>query len=334
MILLWLCLLAMALWGAHWGAEQVASVLKILRVQLRISALASGALVGLAAAAPEFGINLVSAIQGIGDIGLGVAFGTNVVAIPIMLLTAYLATRKERLPDHEGHTAHREKHVVAVSREAIVVQALPYLLIVLLVGILVLPPPWQGLQPLDAVLLVAAYLAYLTNAALRNRPDREPVRWERKEALLAVGGVVALGVSTYLAVTATERIVETLGIPLIVGGLLITAPVAAMPEVFATWKVCRRGEVDAGITSTLGDNAVTMTLALVPPALVGLSLQSVGLTVVSIVFAVLMPAAYALCLWQTERAIGIAGFRRGQLAVFGVLLLIYLLLAIMIGLRA
>ena len=333
MIVLWFALLAASLWGAHWGAEQVANVLKKLRAQLRISALAGGALVGLAAAAPEFGINLVSAIQGNGDIGLGVAFGTNVIAIPIMLLTAYVATRKERLPDHEGHAAHREKRVIAVSREAIVVQAIPYTLVVILVGVLTLPPPWQGLQPLDAALLIAAYLAYLANAAFRNRPDRETVDWARKEALRSIGGVVALGVSTYLAVAATERIVEALGIPLIVGGLLITAPVAALPEVFATWKVCRRGEIDAGITSTLGDNAVTMTLALVPPALVGLSLQNVTLTALSVAFAILMPATYAACIWRTERAIGIAGFRRGQLAVFTVLLVLYLTLALTIGLR-
>ena len=332
MIVLWFALLAASLWGAHWGAEQVANVLKKLRAQLRISALAGGALVGLAAAAPEFGINLVSAIQGIGDIGLGVAFGTNVIAIPMMLLTAYVATRKVRLPNHKDHASHREKRVIAVSREAIAVQAVPYTLIVVLVGVLVLPPAWQGLQPVDAALLVAAYLAYLANAALRNRPNQEDVRWERKEALLAVSGVVALGVSTYLAVTATERIVEALGIPLIVGGLLITAPVAAMPEVFATWKVCRRGEIDAGITSTLGDNAVTMTLALVPPALVGLSLQNVALTAISAAFAILMPATYAFCLWRTERAIGVAGFRRGQLAVFAGLLVLYLVLALMIGL--
>ena len=332
MIVIWFALLGVSLWAAHWGAEQAAAVLKKARAQLRISAVAGGALVGLASASPEVGINLVSAIQGVGDIGLGVAFGSNVIAIPLMVATGYVATRKKELPGHEGHVRHRDQKMIAVSEEAIIVHAVPNTLVVLLVGLLVLPPPWQGLQPLDAVLLLAAYLAYLGNAALRDRPRREDVVWERREVLLAAAGVGAIAVSTFLAVTATEKIVEALGIPLIVGGLLVTAPVAALPEVFATWKVTRRGEVDAGITSTLGDNAVTMTLALIPLALVGLSLHNLPLTALSVAFAAFMPAHYALAIWRTKKATGTAGFRRGQLWLFGGALLVYLIAALLLGL--
>lgn len=333
MIVLWFGLLGVSLWAAHWGAEQAAAVLKKARAQLRISAVAGGALVGLASASPEVGINLVSAMQGVGDIGLGVAFGSNVIAIPLMIATGYVATRKKDLPGHEGHARHREQKMIAVSEEAIIVHAVPNMLVVLLVGLLVLPPPWQGLQPIDAAIIGPAYLAYLANAAFRNRPDREDVSWDRKEVMLAVAGIVAIAVSTYLAVTATERIVEALSIPLIVGGLLVTAPVATLPEVFATWKVTRRGEVDAGITSTLGDNTVTMTLALVPPALVGLSLQDVPLTALSVAFAAFMPAYYAIAIKRTKNATGTAGFRRGQLYAFGGALLIYLVAALILGLQ-
>ncbi len=332
MTILWFALLAASLWGAHWGAEQAANVLKKARLQLRISTIAGGALVGLASASPEVGINLVSAIRGVGDIGLGVAFGSNVIAIPLMIATGYIATRQRSLPEHEGHEEHRERHLVAVSKDAIIVHAIPNTLVVLLVGLLVLPPAWRGLQPIDAAIIGPAYLAYLANAAFRKRPEREDVSWARKEVIMAGAGIAAIAVSTFLAVTATERIVEAFGVPLIVGGLLITAPVATLPEVFATWKVCRRGEVDAGITSTLGDNTVTMTLALMPPALVGLSLQNVPLTALSVAFAAVMPATYAFCLWRTERKVGVAGFRRGQLAVFAGLLVLYLILALMIGL--
>jgi len=103
--------------------------------------------------------------------------------------------------------------------------------------------------------------------------------------------------------------------------------------VFATWKVTRRGEVDAGITSTLGDNTVTMTLALVPPALVGLSLQDVPLTALSVVFAAFMPAYYAVAIKRTKNATGTAGFRRGQLWVFGGAVVMYLAAALFLGLR-
>ena len=63
---------------------------------------------------------------------------------------------------------------------------------------------------------------------------------------LAVAGVVVLALGAYFTVIATQNLVKELGISTIVGGLFITAPVAALPEAFAAWSVARSGQITAG----------------------------------------------------------------------------------------
>ena len=95
---LWAGVLLIAIWVAHWGAEHLSDPLRKLRKRWGFSVAAGGAFIGRAAASPEIGINTTSAIRGSTDIGLGVTFGSNVMAIPLMVATAYLATRKRDLP--------------------------------------------------------------------------------------------------------------------------------------------------------------------------------------------------------------------------------------------
>jgi cation:H+ antiporter len=185
-LLLWVPVLLAAVWAAHWGAERLSHPLKKLRRGWGISAAAGGSFVGLTAASPEIGINLTSAVRGVGDIGLGAMLGSNVVAIPIMVTTAYVATRRKRLGEdgsgrHEGHAAHQREHRLAVDPAAVTVQALPYLGLIAVFALLTLPAPWRGLQPVNGWILLLAYLAYLAQALLRGRRDAEKVEWKSHE---------------------------------------------------------------------------------------------------------------------------------------------------------
>jgi cation:H+ antiporter len=92
--------------------------------------------VGLAAASPEIGINITSAIRRVGDTGLGAMLGSNVLAIPVMVLVAYIATREQRIGGHEGHAKHLSRHLLHVDHQAVTVQALPYLGIVAVFALL------------------------------------------------------------------------------------------------------------------------------------------------------------------------------------------------------
>ena len=238
-----------------------------------------------------------------------------------MVVTAYLATRKRQLgrdqgdggdesdadSHHEDHAEHLDEHLLAVDRQAVTVQALPYLGLVALFAALTLPAPWRGLQPLDAAILGAGYLAYAAQALLRGRGEGEDVGWSKKEVGLAVGGVAALVAGAFFTVLATENVVAGLGIERVVGGLFITAPMAALPEVFATWSVARAGQVTPAVTSVVGDHAVTLTLSFVPLALVGLPLGDLRLFAVNLAGVALVAALYAGFAWW-----GGAGFRRWQ----------------------
>lgn len=121
--------------------------------------------------------------------------------------------------------------------------ALPYLAVIGLFAVLTLPAPWRGLQPVDGGILLAAFVAYLAQALLRGRTEGEAVEWTKREIGMAVAGVAVLAVGTYFTVTATENLVSAFGISAIVGGLFITAPVAALPETFAAWSITRSGQV-------------------------------------------------------------------------------------------
>ncbi|MDS0474062.1 hypothetical protein [Natrinema sp. 1APR25-10V2] len=343
---LWVGGLIVGVFAAHWGAEQFSKPLKKLRRQWGLSAVAGGAFVGLAAASPEIGITVVSAYRGVSDIGLGVMLGANIVAIPIMVTTAYIASRTESLgnsnttgksqsntADRDGshelptgdHARHRQEHLLHVDRTAVTVLALPYLGIVAVAAVLTLPAPWRGLQPLDAGVMAVVYLVFLGQAVIRGRQETESVEWKKREVALASTGLVVLAVGTYLAVRATENIATAFGISNLISGLFITALIAATPEIFATWNVVRSGQVTAGTTSVLGDHAVTMTVAFIPLAITTVPIENFRLYWVNLVFVATMPVAYAILLhFGTAEH----GFKRWQIAMLDGIYVLYIAIVV------
>ena len=337
---LWTAALIVGVLAAHWGAEQFADPLKKLRRQWGLTAVAGGAFVGLAAASPEIGINVVSAVRGVSDIGLGVMFGSNIVAIPLMVTAAYLASRTPAIGDDHlsksaesdgesaddrpsrtgAHDRHRREHLLRVERQAVTVLALPYIGTLALVGLLILPARWRGLQPVDAVVMGGAYLVFLGQAVVRGRGDTESVEWQTREIALAAAGLGVLAGGTYLTVRATENTATAFGISKLVTGLFVTSTMAAAPELFATWSTVWSGQVTAGTTSVLGDHAVTMTVAFVPLALVGVPIENFRLYWVNLAFVVAMPTAYAALLhWGSDEH----GFKRWEVAALDGLYVLY-----------
>lgn len=320
---LWLIVLLTAVSAAHWGAERLNKPLKKLRRQWGFTVAAGGAFIGLAAASPEVGINVTSAVRGSAEIGLGVMLGSNVIAIPLMVATSYLATRKRQIPDHQNHEAHIEERMVAVDPQAVWVQALPYVAMVGLMAVLVLPSGWRGLQPIDGVIMIGAYIIYAAQALLRGRKQGEDVQWTKKEVLLAAAGVGAIAVGTFFTVMATEKLISAWEIATVVGGLFITAPVAALPEVFATWYVARGGQITSAVTSVIGDHAVTISLAFLPLAVVTVPVENFSLLWVNVLFVGIMPITYAICIHFGGRR---HGFQLWQVYLFAILLAMWILI--------
>ena len=290
-LLLWTLALVGAILSAHWGADQLSVPLQKLRQQWGLSEAAGAALVALATASPEIGTNTASALRGLSDIGLGNLLGSNIISVPAIVVVAYLANRR-RTADSPPGSPLPDRHLLRVKREALTVQALPYLGVIGVAALLTLPPAWQGLQPIDGYIMVGIYGLYLAQAILRKRQQREPVDWSSREVWVAIAGVLALSFGAYLTVTATENIVSILGISQLIGGLFITSTLSIAPEVFATWSVARSGQVTAATASVIADNTATMSLALVPLALVSTPIDDMVLFLVNLGFVTLFAAAY------------------------------------------
>ncbi len=344
----WGIVLLVAATVSHWGAERLAKPLHKLTRRWGLTAAAGGALVALVTAGSEVGINTTSALRDVTDIGLGMSLGSNVLAIPLTVTVVYLATRKRRLGEEEEdsdgsgsdgsgsdgsgssseagegadeHRRHVENHFLPVAKETVTVLTLPYFGLLALVAVLTLPAPWRGLQPIDAVFLVAGYALYLTQALKRGKGEGEKGSWSRKEVALAVAGVAAMGVGAYFVVRASENIASGLGLSEIVTGLFITALATALPELFGAWSIARSRQVTAATSSVIGDHAVTMTVALVPLALVTLPIEDLRLFSVNLAFVALLPAVYAALIhWGSDEH----GFTRGQVVALDATYLVYL----------
>lgn len=331
-VALWFGVLAVAAWAAHWGAEKLSEPLGKLRRQWGLTPVAGAAFLALVTASPEVGINTSSAVQGVSGIGLGNLLGSNIISIPLMVTIAYVASRRYRPEgdggesqrageDPEEHERHLKENLLRLDRRSVTALALPYLAIVALVAALTLPAPWRGLQPVDGFIVLGAYLVYLAQAVLRGRGEGEPVEWTKKGIALALAGVGAIVVGAYFVVVATENLVSIFGISAVVGGLFITSTMSTAPEVFKTWSVAKAGQITPATTSVIPDNAVTMTVAFFPLALVTVPIENFQLYWVNLAFVALMPALYAAFVhWGSEEH----GFKRWQVLAFDGAYLLYL----------
>lgn len=321
---IWFIVLTAAVFSAHWGAEHLSSPLKKLRKQWGFSTAAGGALVGLTSASPEIGINVTSAITGTTDIGLGAMLGSNIIAIPLMVIVAYFATRKkdiQGLPDE--HKEHITNKFIKVDPKAVTVLALPYLGIILVAAVLTLPKQWRGLQPIDGWIMLAVYIGFAVQALLRGRKEGEQVEWKKKEKWLAAAGIIALGVGAYFTVKSTENISSAFGIPKLIAGLFITAPMAALPEVFATWSIARSGQVSSAVESVIGDHAVTLSVAFLPLALVTVQVKDFKLFWVNLAFVAIVPLLYSLFIhWKSGHKEH--GFTKGQVIAMAMVYPVYI----------
>ena len=320
----WVLVLGLAAWAAHWGADRLLTPLKLLRKQWGLTASAGAAFLALVTASPEVAINITSAARDVSDIGLGNLLGSNIISIPLMVTIAYFASRKQ-FKNNKEHQEHLDKNILALNKRSVSVLSLPYLGIIALVAILTLPKPWRGLQPVDGWIMLAAYAAFLTHAIIKGKEKGKKVEWNKKQVWLSIAGALAIAVGAFFIVKATENIVSALNISEIVGGLFITGIMTTAPEIFKTWSVVKGGEVTAGTTSVIADNAVTMTVAFFPLALVTTPIEDFELFWVNLAFVGLMPLLYTLFVHQSKE---LHGFAKWQIFVFDTAYVAYLLVMV------
>jgi cation:H+ antiporter len=268
----------------HWGASRVSLLLDAVCRRRRLPGTAAGALIGLATASPEVSVSIASVTLHWPQIGLGTALGSNLPALPLIFVIAYAAVTRQPGPDQ-----------VKVARSAKPVQAWPYLLVIALIAVLTLPPPWQGLQPVDAVILGVAFAVYLARALRGNDEAGDAcVDAPRRGGWLpAAGGLSVLAGGAVVSVLTAHTLIEALGIPELVGGLFITGLLCAVPESIAAWHLTHRDQSTAAAAGAMGDGIVSVTLGFIPAAVVGTPVGEDGLVyLLSLLFLGLFVAMY------------------------------------------
>ena len=272
----------------HWGSGRACRLLGFLRRIWGLPATAGGVFLGMATASPEISINVASVALGWPDIGLGAALGSNVPALPLIFGIAFLSVRLRRRQAQDRAEGPR---VPIVSSEAVPVQVVPYLLILVLLAALTLPPPWSGLQPIDGILLAGAFFAYFGHALMQGR-ERDPCSVPRGEVVGAVAGLGLIAAGAVLAVVAARQINDALGISDLVGGLYIVGLLCALPESFAAWRLSREGKTTTAVSGAVADGIVSLTIALLPLCILGAALGNAPLYFLNLAFISLVLVVY------------------------------------------
>lgn len=300
------CLLA-GIAAMHWGVARIVDALRAGRARWGLTAVAGGALVGAATALPETSLNVASTAFEWPELGLGAALGSNLPAVPLAFVVAYASMRWHRRAGADD----RGTPTIAVEADAVWRHALPYLAALGLVALLTLPPPIEGLQPVDAGILIAAWAVYMLQAVLRGRSAAEPGGFGRWRS---VGlGAAAIAGGGVLAVLGSERINQALGVSDFAGGLFITGMLCALPESFSAWRLAREGRATMALSGVLADGATSISLAFVPLCLAQTDVQDKAVYAMNLAFIALFVAAYVTL---SGRAFAGRRFSGAQVAIF------------------
>lgn len=272
------------------GSGYAGDVLDRLRRRMGYPEAAGAAFMGLATATPEISINISSVVFGWPDLGLGAALGSNTPALPLAILLSFLAVRLAKKPP-EVEDSLAPTDAPRVKPAAVPLQFVPYLLVVLLLAALTLPPQWEGLQPVDAAILFAAWAVWVV-LALRKHARGERVPGEpggRTRLLLALPLIAAGAVAS---VWGGSKLGEAAGLPQIVTGLFLIGGLCALPESISAWRFAKAGHATFGISAAGADGIVSLTLALIPPALIGAAVGDRSLFVLNLGFLAFVLVTY------------------------------------------
>jgi cation:H+ antiporter len=293
-LVLWLAVIPLGIAVMQWGASSAADLLERIRDRFALPATAGGALMGLATASPETAVNIASVAFGWPDLGLGAALGSNVPALPFAFGLAYLGGRYADRGSNRPSTISQDG-TPTVKPQAVPVQVLPYLGIVLLLALLTLPPAWAGLQPIDGVILLLAWAAFFGRAVWR-KPWRKQ---ERSSAPLAARKAVLLGLpavalGALASVYAAQKVGSALGWSDLVVGLFAIGFLCALPESYSAFRFARDGKPTLAVSGATADGIVSLSIALLPAAFIGATVGNYAVYVVNVGFLIVVLSLYAI----------------------------------------
>jgi cation:H+ antiporter len=105
-------------------------------------------------------------------------------------------------------------------------------------------------------------------------------------------GLPAIAGGALASVIGARHLDEALGIPDLIGGLFIIGLLCALPESFAAWTLARERKTTTAVSTAVADGIVSLTLALIPPALVGAAIGNVAIYVANLAFLAAVLVVY------------------------------------------
>ena len=223
--------------GADWfvdGASGIAEKFHIPQLIIGLTIVAMGT------SAPEAAVSISAAIKGNADITIGNIVGSNILNILIILgLSSVITT-------------------LAVAKSTVKFE-IP--IMIAITGLLLVQGLDGTISLLDGIILVAAFIGYLTylfvmakrdpNMADAPAPQNKPL-WQA--LLFTVIGLVLIVWGSNVAVDAASAIARLLGLSERFIGLTIVALGTSLPELFTSVAAARKGNADIAIGNIVGSN--------------------------------------------------------------------------------
>lgn len=261
-----------------------------------------------AASLPNLFVGIPAALQGIPELSFGDIMGNNVIALTLAVALGIFFAPKHQLP-LESNTV----------RDTTFLTALAALLPLILIS--------DGtISRSDGFILILFFLSYVYFLFSRRERfsqvfDGARTKLSRSRLLSEVTkvmvGIVLLAIAGQGIVYGASLLADGLHIPLLLVGILITGFGGALPEVYFTIAVARRGQTSMIIGNLMGAVIMPATFVLGTVAMIHpIHSAALEFPILARVFLVLI-AAFFLWMSQTRSVISI---REGA-----VLVLLYLL---------
>lgn len=226
---------AMLIKGADWfvdGASGIATKFGIPQLVIGLTIVAMGT------SAPEAAVSISAAISGNADITIGNIVGSNILNIFIILGISALIT------------------TLAVASSTIKYET-PFMI---LVTILLLVLGLDGtIGLIDGIILIAAFIAYLTYLFImaKNNKEEQPEAKQMaiwKAILLTIIGLILIIIGSNVTVDAATAIAKAFGVSERFIGLTIVALGTSLPELFTSVSAARKHNADIAIGNIVGSN--------------------------------------------------------------------------------
>ncbi|WP_444995042.1 calcium/sodium antiporter [Aliikangiella sp. IMCC44359] len=245
-----------------WSADRFTDGAAAIARNFGISPLIVGlTIVAMGSSAPEVIVSLNAALSGTPGLAIGNAIGSNIANVGMVLGIAAIV-------------------IPLKVRSEMLKREIPVLFGVMLLAFVVMVD--QKLDYTDGLILLislAAYISWLTRAAIKSRskddlmfeelieelPEQLP-NW--KAILWVIVGLILLQLSSKLLVTGATAIAHQFGVSDFLIGVTIVAVGTSLPELAASITGVLKGEHELAIGNVIGSNIFNLLAVLGVPSLI------------------------------------------------------------------